>query len=370
MIQTHGFGVDVMPQYSQVNPQLAAINPIETTHGILSALQIGGTLDQLKAFKQHAQEIADTEKIRTQLLKAQADQESIQRDRETALQEAKLGAEKASLAASTARDTSLTKLFPQRQNVESLSLENQASMLPGQGRLGLAQLATQEQVQPSLSKIAIAQAQGEAGRVQGAESIKDLQQQLAQVQAQSALDMAPDQQKLIKAKLDDDLKNAKTDADVRRALNLATVAHMRASADSLTAAAEGSGRYEKDPFVKYQKMEALEQQMERKIQDLWKEPVVLPDGTRGTLSDYFAATRNASGDPAIKRSIGNLFMGKEVARNETNETLIRNIAAIKQRQADLGSQMSKFQLSAPPEVKPVDQPVKSSGLPAGWSIKE
>lgn len=77
-----------MPTYTPVDPSLAAFNPAQITHGIMDVYQTMGTAAQLKAFNQHALEVANTEGLRTKLLKAQADQEAIKADAAQAQQDA------------------------------------------------------------------------------------------------------------------------------------------------------------------------------------------------------------------------------------------------------------------------------------------
>lgn len=102
MINTGGFDVGVMPTYSPVNPSLASFNPVDITHGLMDSIQLTGNVDQLKAFRQHAAEIAATEGVRTQLLKAQADQAAIARDHAAAVQQASIDSAVAQFKANAA----------------------------------------------------------------------------------------------------------------------------------------------------------------------------------------------------------------------------------------------------------------------------
>jgi hypothetical protein len=137
-INTGGFDVNVLPVYQPVDPSLAAFNPAQITHGVLDALQVGGTLQQIKAFKQHADEIAATEGIRTKLLQAQADQAAIKRDHEQAIKQAAIDDQLAQLSLTTAKAKAAGK-----------NVEPSANLDLAKTNLALGDVAFQQKQQPT-----------------------------------------------------------------------------------------------------------------------------------------------------------------------------------------------------------------------------
>ncbi len=77
MINTSGHEVQVMPSYTPVNPSLMGFNPQNVTNGALGALSVADSLEKIKSFRQHAEEIAKTEHARNSILQAEADKAAI-----------------------------------------------------------------------------------------------------------------------------------------------------------------------------------------------------------------------------------------------------------------------------------------------------
>lgn len=71
MITTQGHQVGVLPQFQAPNPALLAFNPQEAQQGALGSLQISSSLEQIKALRQHTEEIAKMSNARNKLLEAQ-----------------------------------------------------------------------------------------------------------------------------------------------------------------------------------------------------------------------------------------------------------------------------------------------------------
>lgn len=86
-----------MPSFTPVNPSLAAFNPSNITNGALQSINIASSLDQLKAFRQHAEEVAKTEAARNQMLQAESTKAQILTDHLRAIDDASKAAELAQL---------------------------------------------------------------------------------------------------------------------------------------------------------------------------------------------------------------------------------------------------------------------------------
>ncbi len=55
-IQTRGFGVDVMPQFTPVNPSMVATDPNRVTAGVLQSFQLADVLAKMNAYKKLQEE--------------------------------------------------------------------------------------------------------------------------------------------------------------------------------------------------------------------------------------------------------------------------------------------------------------------------
>lgn len=211
MAQTSGFQVSQMPIYHPVDPSLVALNPTQITHGLLDAYQLQGTVEQLKAFRQHAAEVAATEGVRTQLLQAQADQARIQAEHAAAIKQDSINA---AIAEYKAKVATTPKEAQQKVAQIDANLPNIAPAAQLQGNAiqsQLADLAFKEKSRPVLEP--------------GALNLQDLTQNLGIKKAYDAVTTFEEDKQMA-----DDIKKA-------------TAAHLNAQASQANAAAdELSGR--------------------------------------------------------------------------------------------------------------------------------
>lgn len=121
-INTSGFGVNVMPQYTPVNPTLASINPDNFTNGALASFKVQDALEQLKAFRQHQEEFAKMEHARNSMMQAQSDREVLKAEHEKALAELGIGADRSKMQQQIAEsDEAAAKAKAEMANVGPLT---------------------------------------------------------------------------------------------------------------------------------------------------------------------------------------------------------------------------------------------------------
>ncbi len=340
MINTGGYQVNVLPQYAPVDPGLAAFNPSEALHGMMTAYQAAGTLDQIKAFKQHAAEVAATEGIRTKLLQTQADQQVLALKHAQDIEDAKRAAELA-------------------------TLEHERAMAPEQTKAGTAQAEATVKTAPAIANTVVganeaAQADqafqaSQRPTLQAAQSIANsdlpslaLQQSLANVkkaQAEvSTANLAAEKAKedwLAGATGKDKAEAASTAANLAKA-RLDDAQAKYYSTRNTTAAEIASKRAEAvDTHSKaYNALSLDYSRAINSLKELVTEPAINPDDPsdqRFTVSQLVQAAQIPK-ESALKRFFG---LGE---KEPIPEFVLDRIRAIKEKRADVDARAA--QLSA------------------------
>ena len=91
-INTSGYSVGVLPQYSPVDANLAAFNPAAAIQGAAQGIDMVTGLQKLKDMRQIHEENAKMSAAKNKLLQAQADEAALLRDHEQAIADSKLAA--------------------------------------------------------------------------------------------------------------------------------------------------------------------------------------------------------------------------------------------------------------------------------------
>lgn len=205
-----------MPRYTPVDPSLVAMNPGAITQGAGQALQLAQALDQIRAYRAHQQELADTRLKRVQAANVGAD-------------------------VSIAKGNRTLEAMPLVSEVEDLRLGNERALLPLQGKRDVlkttedlasipviaaadragAQYRTQEATTMMPQLALLAETKGKQAKAAGVEadiavSTGPARMEIAQAAAEFAKATVPIEQKIKMFQLQDQMENAKSDADVAR----------------------------------------------------------------------------------------------------------------------------------------------------------
>lgn len=325
---------------------------MDTTEGALAGLKVASTIDQIKAFRQHQEEFAKMERARSAMLQAQSDQEVIKRDH--ALQLAAL--EDKAKAAELERQAAVAGPTGEAQinTAKATSLTAMPGAQAALAKFALGQ-ATDTAALPNVSPAAAVQGQIIASQgldIQNKESLRKTTQETQALAAQLAhkdaafnLDINADQHKKIAQQLAIDIAGAKDEDELKTAKEKAQIELLKAQADNFAAMKTASGRYEKDPFAKWQKMNALEGQLTNEENKLYTQKVSLPNGQPGTILDYVNATRANPGVNDTSKRAGIFFITRhDVPRNPAAEALLTQIRGIRERKNALAHQIDSVDL--------------------------
>lgn len=343
MINTRGFQISQLPAYTPVEPSLQGFNPTNVAQGALEGLKVSSTLEQLKSFREQQEEWRKLAEIRTGRIKDEAERVKLELEHAKALQQIGIESEKARLLA-------LKDLFPVEAKTKVMELGARQELIPGETSLArLTQQLKTGQTEGALTRLP---SENEAQRItaESAAKLAPINAEIALTEAEFKKEVLPDQLDSIRQKLANDLSLATTERAIKLAHDAAQTKLLLAQADNFSAQAEGVGRYEKDPFIKYQKMEQVESQIQNKIQNIWRREVTLPNGQVGKLSDYWAATRKPTGEP--QRSGIPFINRSDVAKNPEAEALIADAQELLKRRAALITNMASMDLSAVDEIPP------------------
>jgi hypothetical protein len=335
MINTSGHQVSVMPQYTPADPNLLAANPANMLQGALQAIQMQGALAELKAFQRDQAEKAALAGLRVNA-SASGYRESAARS-ENSMRVLPSAGE-----AAIAQNTANARTAGPQADFDLAKIGAGLRMVGPQADAAIAQAKATTQTAPALADLATKKATSEGKDVDNKERLRGvtentqaLQAALAEETASFALDLLPAEQAKVSSELYESLKNAKNDAQLKRAYTTAQIKLLNAQADKFNAEADGTGRFSNDTFARYAKMETIENQMANKERAIFNTEVTLPDGSIGKLSDYIAATREVGG--AAKKK-GMLFWKSDVERNPEAEQLIKDLLDLKMTEVDLMGQ--------------------------------
>lgn len=207
-ITTQGFGVNVLPQYTPVDPSLVAFNPAAVTQGIGQGFDVVKGLEQLKLMRQTHEENAKMSAAKNKLLQAQADEAELIANHKNAIQQADIDSKLAKLKHDRAVAESDLPNVTGRANLETGTLKNALDLVPGAGRIGMIQQAGLEKATPFLSDAMVSDAQVKSGASKFALSQQPTIQETQSISNESALDTAPAQAAAARIAADTGIVNA------------------------------------------------------------------------------------------------------------------------------------------------------------------
>jgi hypothetical protein len=375
MINTSGHQVSVMPQYTAVDANLAAFNPAQAMAGVGQAFDVAKGLADLKLMRQTHEENAKMSAAKNKLLEAEAKQKQIVADALAATTESDTARKnvenKAASDVTAAKAPIDIKAIEQRgfelgtqaalnQGVRDTAIKTQpflndatvfgARSSAKTAEAGFNRLPDVIKAEDANALAASAVAQRNVARLPVTEDTKDVAAEIALDSALESQDLLPDQQALIRQNLADNLANAKTDADVKRAQakasldgEVAKTANLLAQAENYKAMAAGEGRYSKLDEHAKKMMDAVNRISSAQTQ-IMKTPVVLPGNKGvGTLVQYLAATREGGAEDGAAKRAGIPFITRaDVPRNPDAERYIQDYKMLRDQKAALQASWMKL----------------------------
>lgn len=381
-INTGGYGVNVLPQYTPVDANLAAFNPAAAMQGAAQGIDMVTGLQKLKDMRQIHEENAKMSAAKNKLLQAQAEQSALTADYMAKVQQQKLDAEMSRLEHDAKKNRLASGLLGKKSAIEEGELNLKGALQPGAARLAMSGQGAQEKASPflndalvfgaqtsagtakaalgRLSDVTAAEdakalaartvAQGDVSRLAVTEDTKDVAAKIALSTALESEDLLPEQQALIRQKLSDDIANARTDAEVKRAQakasldgEIAKTKNLLAQAENYKAMASGEGKYSKLDEHAKKMMDGVNRISMAQTQ-IMKTPVVLPNNKGvGTLAQYLAATREGGvEDGAAKRSGIPFITRADVQRNPDAERYIQDYKMLRDQKTALQASWMKL----------------------------
>jgi hypothetical protein len=208
-INTGGFQTSVLPQFTPVNPSLAAFNPSAAMEGAGQAVSVAQGLEQLKNMRQIHEENAKMSAAKNKQLQAQAVREGILADYEAGMFSDKLTADKAEAAArrigaegkvkttpgatdATIRAQELaTRLSPGDEKLMFSKQNRELALAPGEERLAVGNQNILLNTQPFISQSAINEAKFKQDASAFSLAQQPIEQEVRGIANSSALATAP-----------------------------------------------------------------------------------------------------------------------------------------------------------------------------------
>jgi len=323
-ITTEGFGVNVMPQYTPVDPRLVAFDPAQISNGVLNAFQVVDNYKKMQAFNKAQAELDATRLKRVAATNSGYDASISDND-------LRLATNPLAGEAKNATSRAAISLVPQRAALEGLQLAGDIATQPSKNELNALAVEHQQEVQPRKQRLEIADLQQ-----QDADLDLNLQTQHQKALAENqallrAAELADPKHALDVADVHDRLANQATDAQLRRDKMKLEIANIQAHNEALKAQAAynlGQGRYPGTPKTIDQMIEAKQ----RQIKNL--SSTKLPSGK--TADVYQAETYDQSGIDkdhpyGTLKTGGWIWDRQPVAKDPVGESLLANRRTVQRR---------------------------------------
>lgn len=360
-IQTRGFGVDVMPHYTPVDPGLVAFNPSALTNGVLEQFKVANEAEKLKAFQMQQDELNQLRQERIATAHAKLQNEAGQAQSETVLrgpttQNALYGLETQSQLQPGARTLALTgqgfdiQQLPVKRQLESDILATNAAAQPDKSVATLNTAATEA-----------AKSEGALGRVDTEQLTADQQAEIAQKNAEFEAATQGDTQEVKLAKIRDELQHASTDLDVKRLGALLENQVKQATVNQLNARAAyelGQGR---QPAVRDKALGDVSL-IERNINSELKRP--LPNGM--TVEEYRAAKAATPGiiGQGVDLARGALGLSTGFQGNAEGDAALETIQHLEDTKREILQDYVAARKAGKATATPPAKPITVSYIPA------
>lgn len=348
MITTQGHQVGVLPQFQPPDPSLLAFNPQQMAQGALSSLQIGGALEQMKALRQHTEELAKMSNARNKLLQAQADLATLNAEFEQGTQAGKKAASNATSAATVKTAGPLADFTAAKAGLDLRLLPKQEKLVNTQQDLAQTQVTgaltrsnITEETSDLAAEIARKKVYEEFALLDQKQRLEKNTLDIQEMISKGALEITPLQQKVALERANFDVTHAKDAFQYGFAKLKLENDLMAAQAKNLEAQAEEhkSKANADKSFEVYRKMEVLEGQYLNKERIMSSFKVVGGAGVEIPLAAYEADTRKPSGDPKKGIAGTGIFAPK---RNPDADVLLQQLYSLRERRAALTQKIAKF----------------------------
>ncbi len=315
-ITTGGFGVNVIPQYTPVDPRLVAFDPTQISNGVLSAFQVVDNYKKMQAFNKAQAELDATRAGR--IASTNSGYEANISDNDLRLATNPLTGE-----ARNANSRATIAIAPKQTELQGLQLAGDLATQPAKNELNAAAVAHQQEVQPRQQTLEIADLQQKA-----ADMDLNLQTQHQKALAENqallrAAELADPKHALDVADVHDRLANQANDAALRRQKLQLEIANIQAHNEALRAQAAynlGQGRAPGTPKTIDQMITAKQTQ----IKNLSSQKT--PSGK--TVDVYQAETYNPDG--TLKNG-GWFGLGAPLAKDPIGESILANRRTVQRR---------------------------------------
>lgn len=293
MINTGGFGVDVMPRYTPVDPTMVALNPANVTKGLQDAFSVATDAEKLKALKALNDEVAQLREDRVnahRLGYQQAAADSLKRIQLAPLE----------TTAETGKLTGQIKLQPgdlsnalTRQQIESGQLGFDSRMQPTVLNTKEQQIVTDNALQGDKSVADLNNAAVVANQSSTNLDLQSTREEIAAMQAAADLQAA-------QLRYKNDPSNAQYAQDLMKAratLANASAAHANAAAALADAKAKNGGRAAMTPAQMEEQIRRQGRDLTGYIKSLNSEAVAYDEASQRPISlgTYLVMSRNNDG---------------------------------------------------------------------------
>jgi hypothetical protein len=190
-INTGGFQTSVLPQFTPVNPSLAAFNPSAAMEGAGQAVTVAQGLEQLKNMRQIHEENAKMSAAKNKILESEAKQKELLAWHDNEMAAAKLDRDKAEAGSRTMKARGESEIAPLETKNKVFSLGTENMLAPGARDIAIQTQTGLAKATPFLTDAMVSDAQLKKGASSFALGQQPVEQQIKQSSNASALALAP-----------------------------------------------------------------------------------------------------------------------------------------------------------------------------------
>ena len=191
MINTGGFQTSVFPQYTPLNPSLAAFNPSAAMEGAGQAVTVAQGLEQLKNMRQIHEENAKMSTAKNKILESEAKQKELLAWHDNEMAAAKLDRDKAEAGSRTMKARGESEISPLETKNKVFSLGTENMLAPGARDVAIQTQTGLAKATPFLTDAMVRDAQLKKGASAFSLEQQPVEQQIKQSSNASALALAP-----------------------------------------------------------------------------------------------------------------------------------------------------------------------------------
>ncbi len=363
-IQTRGFGLDILPQYSPVNPSLVAFNPSQIAGGAMDMSQLVKAIEKIKADRAIQAELAATKDARIAAQNAQNSSIAQLSPVKTESEILALGSANRRLPSAETAAISGNIFNDKSATINTGLLDQEAELRRARTGADLSNVTPISEAQAAVARAATAKAiedRALAG-VRGGLEAKEISSKIKDLEEHDTL--RNKRFSAIDSQLDRDIKKARNETETLEAVTKANLKKTEAETSHLMAVADYYKNGKEDKTVQDVRAMVLSAD---KIENGTYE---LPNGKTGSLADYRAATRETGSDGKerikVNRTGNKDFFPKMVAQqvdlNQTAENALKAVESFNKSIMAGASKISKrMGVKEGPEVGTVESGYRFKG---------